>query len=352
MKWMIAARRALWPVLLSSFSASASWTLTVPMEAVRISRNSVVVLSDQRIVFASRSAEGEGCGGTIYSPYLENWTTTGCTFGHRFAPAVSLADTVLSVSDSGSTVTMDSESLLWRISDSTRYPHAMGALVALDGTRAIIVGDYPDGDGSQCELYDLTTGSWSSCGQMSRARVWPAATRLNDGRVLVAGGAPPNNSAEIYDPKAGAWSQTQPMRGAHVGPDVTLLQDGRVLLVGGWPQNTAEIYDPSSNGWSTTNRPGHLQAEGAVLLTMTDGRVLHAGGGLRDGQDVSDTAEIFDPATETWTDAGRMNVGRVFPMAANRPDGSVLVAGGVSGQRCVGKYCTEVYTLSAEIFTP
>jgi hypothetical protein len=80
------------------------------------------------------------------------------------------------------------------------------------------------------------------------------ATRLNDGRVLVAGGDDGQGhdlaSAEIYDPKTGAFSPTGSMAQSRSRDTATLLQDGRVLIVGGEGNNSvlasAEIYDPKT----------------------------------------------------------------------------------------------------------
>jgi len=58
-------------------------------------------------------------------------------------------------------------------------------------------------------------GAWSPAGQLTVARSRHTATRLMDGRVLVAGGQTnspagivPTASAEIYDPATGLWTPT------------------------------------------------------------------------------------------------------------------------------------------------
>src|SRR2546427_3553622 len=53
---------------------------------------------------------------------------------------------------------------------------------------------------------------WTPTGSMATARYYHSATRLPDGRVLVAAGytvfAGSTASAEIYDPSSGTWSPT------------------------------------------------------------------------------------------------------------------------------------------------
>ena len=69
------------------------------------------------------------------------------------------------------------------------------------------------------------------------------ATRLQSGRILIAGGLVPatNNtshifleSAEIFDPLTGIWTPAASMSLNRARHTDTLLDDGRVLITGGW----------------------------------------------------------------------------------------------------------------------
>jgi Galactose oxidase, central domain len=104
------------------------------------------------------------------------------------------------------------------------------------------------------ELYDPKTGTFSMTG--SFAAPGGSATLLQDGHVLVLGGSlgeviPGSgavSTAQLYDPKAGTFAPTGSMTIASVGPTVTQLQDGRVLVAGGARHGdylaTAELFAP------------------------------------------------------------------------------------------------------------
>ena len=121
----------------------------------------------------------------------------------------------------------------------------------------------------------LPPGTWSTTGSMTVARTFEGdreftATLLTDGRVLVAGGfqcsgvcspVPTVASAELYNPITGSWSPTGSMTVAREFHTATRLLDGRVLVAGGDSSGTsAELYDPTTGTWSATR----VRARGRV----------------------------------------------------------------------------------------
>ncbi len=103
--------------------------------------------------------------------------------------------------------------------------------------------------------------------------------------------------------------QKKPMssvRGEH--PGIAVLQDGRVLVAGGTtiPDNalqtltTAEIYTRSSDTVVPTKNNMAVKRWHDAAITMMDGRVAIAGYGDCAG-DLCKTIDIFDPATDTFT---------------------------------------------------
>ncbi len=201
-------------------------------------------------------------------------------------------------------------------------------------------------------------GDWTNTASMSAARANHTGTLLNDGRVLVAG---PHASAEIFDPKSGTFIATGSMAGG--GRDccytATLLADGKVLLVGGLlvlnggiqtdnPDGTistlatAEVYDPATGSWSSggsMNSPRGLHT--ATLLDS--GKVLVAGG---DG--LAGTAELYDPISGAWRLTGSLLEFRSGHRASLLNDGRVLVTGGL------GRFdlaTSEIYNPTTEIWS-
>ena len=160
-----------------------------------------------------------------------------------------------------------------------------------------------------------------------------AATRLPDGRVLVAGGHGIGGAAlataELYDPGTGTWSPTGNMSQARNAYAAAQLTDGRVLAVGGSDGTnalaTAELYDPATGTWSMTGSLRQARDFHTATL-LTSGRVLVAGG--TDGRDLF-ACELYDPATGNWSQVGSLEQMREQHTATLLSDGRVLVAGGI-----------------------
>jgi N-acetylneuraminic acid mutarotase len=200
-------------------------------------------------------------------------------------------------------------------------------------------------------------GGWSATGAMTEAREVLTATLLLDGRVLVAGGRGsgstfnPFASAEIYDPTTRSWTATGSMAEAHSLHAATLLPDGRVLVTGGqgWTGDryqdvaSAELYDPATGSWTATGMM--LKARFSHTATLLpDGRVLVTGGSAIDnGPPMLASAEVWDPSSGTWTATESMTEARTGHTATLLPDGKVLVAGGLG---------TGGNLASAELYDP
>lgn len=193
-------------------------------------------------------------------------------------------------------------------------------------------------------------GTWAKTGSMTTPRQGQTATLLGNGQVLVINGG--SAGAELYNPAMGKWTATGSPAAPASGYTTTLLQNGQVLLAGGDQDRTpatatssAELYNPATGTWSatgsmTTARAGHT----ATLLT--NGQVVVAGGEgtcVNGSCPVLATAELYNPATGTWTQTGSMTVTRTGHTATLLPTGQVLVAGGESGSTANAGSTAELY---------
>ncbi|QRK13327.1 DUF5011 domain-containing protein [Archangium violaceum] len=207
-------------------------------------------------------------------------------------------------------------------------------------TRTVTVIPGPSGE---CEDRH---GGWILTGSMALPRMLHTATLLDDGRVLVAGGF--NTTSELYNPETKTWSATGNTLGAHRGHTATKLQDGRVLITGGGScpitDATAELYVPAIGKWKPAGQLNQQRFHHSAVL-LPNGKVLVAGGRVTeyDGN-VFASAELYDPATGSWTYTGSMQTARAYHTMTLLPGGKVLVTGGSDA--------SDALINSAEIYDP
>jgi N-acetylneuraminic acid mutarotase len=245
------------------------------------------------------------------------------------------------------------------------------ATMLRDG-RVLIAGGSDNGIHTldSAEIYDPTSGTFRGTGHLHQPRIAHVAALLGTGKVLIAGGGRGGmpggyisyDTAEMYDPAAGSFTAIRAhMKSDRVGAAAVKLNDGRVLIVGGksgrrmtsrlsnlsslTPLNTAEIYDPETGAFIRTgdmSAPHYL----ATATILDSGNVLVVGGwtirgpivvGMRD-------ADLYQPETNRFSQAGQTNVARLTNTATLLNDGEVLIAGGIADKALV--------TASVEFYSP
>jgi hypothetical protein len=237
------------------------------------------------------------------------------------------------------------------------------AILLVDG-RVLVTGGY---NGSfrtkRCEIYNPEKKAWKETDFMWESRTNHTMTILDDGQVYVTGGSRLNGASspwfEKFDPTTELWSAVVDRGTTATAMDVgrsshcaTLLPDGRVLITGGYNskydryERTYEFYDPATHMSAMPDKPEPWMARARYCHTATllnDGRVLVAGG-FNNEDRYFPYCEIYDPATDTWSDADPMRTGRSFHTACLLGDGRVLVAG--------GNATSTVFTLTCEVYDP
>lgn len=218
------------------------------------------------------------------------------------------------------------------------------------------------------EVYDPATNSWAeTAGPMNVARRSHTATLLPNGKVLIAGGgngvstttSQAIQSAELFDPATGTFTLIGNMTQKRSAHSAILLDNGTVLLSGGstltgtfYPTNTAEIYNPATNSFTAVgpmNYPHLAQLPGK----LRDGRVVQgssyynnthtSAGGL-----ITNESEIYNPATQTFTPITPMFKQRIDIGAQGLLDGTLLIAGGVT----TSPSFPSIFQSSSEVYDP
>jgi hypothetical protein len=122
---------------------------------------------------------------------------------------------------------------------------------------------------------------------------------------------------------ANTFANTGSMQGRRYGHAATLLPNGKVLVFGGNIDNNmgAEIYDPATGTWTISPEPGTFSASKPTATMLPNSKVLIVGQG---------DPELYNSANGTWTvlsDPTGM-VRRTGHTATLLPNGKVLIAAG------------------------
>jgi hypothetical protein len=159
----------------------------------------------------------------------------------------------------------------WPRLSSMLSTHNFGTSVLYeDGRKALVVGGQNNSGEPLpvAEFIDLVSAQslvaenppkqpWTPLESMKFARVYPTATILPDGKVLVTGGVgcPGTNNIESY------------------------LDDGTLVCSDGQVMNP-ELWDPETGKWTVMAPHTEIRAYHSVAALLPDGRVLVGGGGL------------------------------------------------------------------------
>jgi len=234
---------------------------------------------------------------------------------------------------------------IWRMTGELNETRMTSAVKLNDG-RILMAGGFYDGIGiSTVEIYNPSVGQWSIVAPLPQGREWHSTTVLKDGRVLVAGGSLNNNTclktAFIYNPSTNIWSTAAPMNESRCEHRALLLDNGNVLVSGsgsaGVENNTVEMYDPVNNIWQPTASMNFARWKHA-LVEINDSQMFVTG-----GWDDPETCEIFDPLVSHWKIIDSLAQGRADMVVQYLSDGVIIVSHGTS---------QGIFFNSSELYSP
>jgi len=208
---------------------------------------------------------------------------------------------------------------------------------------------------SKASLYNPSSNTWAAAPDMNAGRWYPTVTTLANGDALVVSGYVDttvgiNTLPQVYETATNSWrSLTSAQLTLDEYPMMFLAPNGQVVNVG--PVYWTRYLNTSGTGaWSYFGDTKFFNVRGAGSAVMyADGKILLLGG----GDPPTNTAEVIDlnQPSPTWRFVGNMTVARRQVNATLLPDGTVLVTGGTS---CPGANNADpgCPVLSAELWDP
>jgi len=198
--------------------STGKWTATGAMTAARGNLTATRLPNGNVLAAGGINAAGNPLGtAELYNPTTGKWTATGKMITAR--------------------------------DEHTAVLLATGKVLVAGGENAASVTTI------KTELYDPATGKWTASGNLKTSRLEHTCTMLANGNVLITGGNTVTSttttvlsSAELYNSTSGVWSTAGSMASPRVGHTTTLLISGTVLAASGSDSNndltSAEIYKP------------------------------------------------------------------------------------------------------------
>jgi N-acetylneuraminic acid mutarotase len=324
--------------------ASNTWTTAAPMLTGRTNQTATLLSNGDLLVVGGDSepeVDNDYRSAEMYDSVNNTWTSISTPAELQVAERAVLLQSgqVLLLGRFGTSMNNASQGAAiynpvtstWRMVAPPNQSFGNGTPILLANGNVLFIGGYISEEVSHpfvedlytvlnsVEIYDPLTDTWSTGAPMQQARAQETATLLSDGNVLVTGGAGAIStgsaghgsvaSVEIYDPQSDTWSSLAPMHLPRVEHTATLLSDGDVLVAGGsdcGPESclgfggsgdccaasSAEIYEPATNTWSLTEPV--TTGDDHLATALPGGGVLVIGGSfLPLPMPDLDTAEIY-----------------------------------------------------------
>ena len=194
------------------------------------------------------------------------------------------------------------------------------------------------------EMYDPTTDAWTQKADIPTVRSY-LSTSVMDGKIYAIGGMSSSTeqerleTVEVYDPATDTWAKTESINHARSCAAISVV-NGEMYAMGGrgWSGiqsepdpylSSVEVFNLKTNQWQEiTEMPTPRTSHTASIV---DGKVYVIGGYVQEGKEYKNlaTIEIYEPATDRWTQAPDMLIGR-SGHTTEVIDGQIYIFGGDS----------------------
>jgi hypothetical protein len=201
--------------------------------------------------------------------------------------------------------------------------------------RLLIAGGKISGENGEprAVIFDPATGSWSPTGSMAQGRYYPTLTVLPNGRVLAISGSN-ETGATVSVPELGDGSTWRRLTGAGLSigtpfyPAMFVAPNGKLFMAGF--QGTTRYLSTEGDGqWTTVASRVVADRRLGSAVMYAPGKILYAGG----GDPPTSSAEVINlnQASPAWRSVPGMRFARRQMNATILADGQVLVTNGTSG---------------------
>ena len=222
----------------------------------------------------------------------------------------------------------------------------------------------------------FSTAQWTQKADMPTVRS-DFSTCVVDGRIFVIGGSlqlkwdeygdMSLSTVEMYDTETDTWAGKANMPTVRSNVSVSVV-DGKIYAIGGSKMKkyqvprgfgteseelpTVEMYDPATDTWT---QKADMPTSRKTKTCVVDGKIYAIGGwSTNSEQSQLETVEIYDPATDTWAKAQSMNHARCSA-AISVVSGEIYAMGGIGWPRNLdesGQYLSSLYLSNVEVFNP
>lgn len=293
---------------------TGTFSLTAPMSADRLEHTATLLKNGQVLITGGASYTGVLATAEIYDPSTGTFRLTGSMSTPRYRhTATLLADGRVLIAGGDTGISILAATEIYDPSTGVFTPvgnmvqsRSLHTATLLGNGQVLVAGGSCFCGVNQVtassEIFDPSIQTFATVGSMTTQRTLHSAVLLPTGKVLVAAGVsnlpgnlllPPNG--ELYDPSTGQFSSTGAMVTPRQQQTMTLLVNGKVFISGGTGAtgnlSTGEIYDPATGQF--TAAPGTMSKtrEFAAAALLMNGNVLITGG--FDGQIYSPTADLW-----------------------------------------------------------